>query len=194
MGKRTIPPAQELAEARAKTLTDVLRPQLWVLFCGINPGLYSALTGHHFARPGNRFWPTLYRSGFTDRLLAPSEEQELLTYGIGLTNLVSRATTSAAELNNTELLDGGRALRATAQQYQPQVVAILGVSAYRIAFQQPKAQVGRQPQSLEGAQLWALPSPSGLNAHFTPNALAALFQEFRQTIINDIGPYTPTQQ
>lgn len=167
----------EISAAAEQTLPDILTPELRVLFCGINPGLYSARVGHHFARPGNRFWPTLYAAGFTTRLLIPAQEHELLTYGYGLTNLVARATAAAAELSTAELIAGGQRLLAKVQQYQPQIVAILGVSAYRAAFSRPHAGIGRQPEVLGSATLWVLPSPSRLNAHYTPTTLAQCFRK-----------------
>jgi TDG/mug DNA glycosylase family protein len=182
MRKQTTSRGQEAALAAGKTVADLIQPGLRVLFCGINPGLYSAITGYHFARPGNRFWPALHRSGFTERLLAPAEEQELLSYGLGITNLVARTTASAAELAPDEIIAGGELLRAKVERYAPHVVAVLGISAYRTAFRQPKAQLGRQPAGLGAAQLWVLPNPSGLNAHYTPAALAQVFAEFREAI------------
>lgn len=182
MTKSKRPTKADLLAAADKTISDVIGPDLRVLFCGINPGLYSGYTGHHFARPGNRFWPTLYAAGFTGRLLQPAEEQELLTYGYGITNLVARATATAAELAADELLAGGQRLVEKVEEYQPQVLAVLGISAYRTAFQQRQAQMGEQPDGLGPAQLWVLPNPSGLNAHYTPADLARVFREFRMTI------------
>jgi len=176
------PTPADLLAANNKTIVDVIAPGLHVLFCGINPGLYSGYTGHHFARPGNRFWPTLYAAGFTDRLLKPSEQQQLLKHGYGITNLVERATATAAELTAAELSAGGQRLRAKVEQYQPQVLAVLGVTAYRTAFQRPQAQMGEQPAGLGPARLWVLPNPSGLNAHYTPADLARVFRDFRLTI------------
>lgn len=173
------PSKAELAAAVDLTLSDVIAPDLRVLFCGINPGLYSGATGHHFARPGNRFWPTLFAAGFTDRLLRPAEEHELLRYGYGITNLVARTTATAAELTASELEIGGRLLLAKIEQYRPQALAILGVTAYRSAFAQPRASIGRQPEPLGPAICWVLPNPSGLNAHYTPTDLARVFREFR---------------
>lgn len=176
------PTPADLLAANNKTIVDVIAPGLHVLFCGINPGLYSGYTGHHFARPGNRFWPTLYAAGFTDRLLKPSEQQQLLEHGYGITNLVERATATAAELTAAELSAGGQRLRAKVEQYQPQVLAVLGVTAYRTAFQRPQAQMGEQMAGLGPARLWVLPNPSGLNAHYTPADLARVFRDFRLTI------------
>src|SRR5215216_3693214 len=154
------PSRADLLAAQDKAIRDVIAPNLQVLFCGINPGLYSAVTGHHFARPGNRFWPTLYQAGFTPRLLAPSEERELLTLGYGITNLVPRATATADELAREELVTGQRRLKAKVKRYQPQVVAVLGISAYRTAFAERVVALGRQPDPLENAILWVLPNPS----------------------------------
>lgn len=182
MGVSAKPTQADLLAANNKTIVDVIGPNLRVLFCGINPGLYSGYTGHHFARPGNRFWPTLYAAGFTDRLLKPSEQAELLKHGYGITNLVERATATAAELTAAELLVGGQRLLAKVEQYQPQVLAVLGVTAYRTAFQRPQAQMGEQPGGLGPARLWVLPNPSGLNAHYTPADLARVFRDFRLTI------------
>ncbi len=170
------PTRADLLAAQNKTVPDVIAPGLRVLFCGINPGLYSGATGHHFARPGNRFWPTLHQAGFTPRLLHPSEERELLTYGYGITNLVARATATADELSPEELVAGQRRLKSKVKRYQPQVVAILGISAYRTAFGQKTVTLGRQPEPLANAVVWVLPNPSGLNAHYQ---LADLVEHFR---------------
>ncbi len=182
MATQKRPTKEELLASAHKTISDVIGPGLRVLFCGINPGLYSGYTGYHFARPGNRFWPTLYAAGFTDRLLKPAEEQELLARGYGITNMASRTTATAAELHPDELLEGGQRLRAKVQQYQPQVLAVLGITAYRTAFMQPRAQLGEQPESMGSTRIWVLPNPSGLNAHYTPADLARVFREFRLTI------------
>ena len=168
--------------AHGKTVPDLIARGLKVLFCGINPGLYSGAVGHHFARPGNRFWPTLYAAGYTDRLLSPFEERELLQRGYGITNLVERATARADELSAQELTEGGRRLQAKAMGYGPQVVAIVGVSAYRVAFGRPKAKLGRQSEKVGGSALWVLPNPSGLNAHYRPKDLAMIFEELRRAL------------
>ncbi len=173
------PSKAELLAAAGKPVPDLIAPGLRVLFCGINPGLYSAWAGHHFARPGNRFWPALFASGFTDRLLRPDEEQELLQLGYGITNIAKRATAAADELTREELLAGARTLADKVKQYRPRAVAVLGVGAYRQAFERPAAKLGRQPERLGDSPVWVLPNPSGLNAHFTPEALANLFREFR---------------
>jgi TDG/mug DNA glycosylase family protein len=150
-----------------------------VLFCGINPGLYSAATGNHFARPGNRFWPALYGAGFTPRLLHPAEKALLLEAGYGLTNLVNRATAAADELSAAELVAGGKKLSSKIARYRPRAVAFLGLGAYRHAFSRPKAVFGLQPETLEGAAVWVLPSPSGLNANYQLPALIKLFRAVR---------------
>ena len=176
------PTRAELEAARDRRLPDVIRPNLDVLFVGINPGLYTAAVGHHFARPGNRFWPALAASGFTPRLLSPYEERQLLDYGIGITNVVPRATVDAQELTKAEIVRGGKALVAKVRRLAPRTVAILGLTTYRIAFNQPKAALGEQPQPLAGARLWVLPNPSGLNAHFKPADFARVFGELRRAI------------
>jgi double-stranded uracil-DNA glycosylase len=173
------PTKADLLAANDKSITDVIAPDLRVLFCGINPGLYSGYTGHHFARPGNRFWPALHAAGFTDRLLTPAEEQEMLRYGYGITNLVNRATATADELNAEELRAGGERLLRTVERYRPFAVAVLGVGAYRSAFGRPKAKQGQQPEGLGSALLWVLPNPSGLNAHYTLAGLAEVYRDFR---------------
>ncbi len=179
---RSRPSRGELVAAADRMLPDVVGPGLRLLFCGINPGLYSAYTGHHFARPGNRFWPALHAAGFTPRLLAPHEQELLLGWGLGITNLVPRATATAAELEPAELTAGGRRLVRLVEQYRPAVVAVLGVTAYRAAFGRPKAGLGAQREQVGPSALWVLPNPSGLNAHFTPSALAAVFDELRQAV------------
>jgi double-stranded uracil-DNA glycosylase len=179
------PSRADLLAAKNKTIRDVIAPGLRVLFCGINPGLYSGATGHHFARPGNRFWPTLYQAGFTPRLLHPSEERELLTFGYGITNLVPRATATADELSSEELVVGQRRLKSKVKRYQPQVVAVLGISAYRTAFSQKVVKLGKQSERLVDAIVWVLPNPSGLNAHYQLADLAEHFLELRQEVEQD---------
>ena len=176
------PTKEEVQAAAGRTVRDVIAPGLRVLFCGINPGLYTAAVGRHFARPGNRFWPTLYRAGFTPRLFAPSEERELLSSGYGITNVVARATAAAAELSPEEFEQGGRLLRAKVKRYRPRFLAVLGVGAYRAAFARPKALIGRQEEKLEAATVWVLPNPSGLNANYRPEDLARLFRELREAV------------
>lgn len=170
---------EDLAAAQDRTIPDVIAPDLDVLFCGINPGLLSALTGHHFARPGNRFWPALHRSGFTPRRLAPEEQQELIGLGLGITNVVARATAGAAELRPDEYRTGGKLLRAKVAEFRPHWLAVVGIGAYRVAFDAPRAVVGRQEGMLGDTGLWVLPNPSGLNAHYTVDTLAEVFGELR---------------
>ena len=172
----------DLEAARDATIPDVLPAPgepFHVLFTGINPGLYSAATGWHFARPGNRFWPALYASGFTGRLLRPAEQDELASYGLGITNIAPRATAQAAELTPAELKAGAARLLALVEARRPRFVAIAGVTAYRTAFARPKAAIGPQPDRLGPARLWILPNPSGLNASWQPPRLAAAFRELR---------------
>ncbi|MEH1126780.1 G/U mismatch-specific DNA glycosylase [Micromonospora sp. CPCC 206061] len=173
------PTKSQVAAAAGRTIPDVIRDDLAVLFCGINPGLYSGATGHHFARPGNRFWPALHRAGFTPRQLDPAEQGKLPEYGLGITNLVARATARADELAAAELVEGGQILAAKVARHRPRWVAVVGVTAYRAAFARPKAAVGRQAETLGPAGLWVLPNPSGLNAHFQLDALAAEFAALR---------------
>ena len=151
-----------------------------MLFCGINPGLYSAATGDHFARPGNRFWPALYAAGFTPRLLHPSEKQVLLDAGYGLTNLVERATAGADELAPGEFIAGRKRLARKVRRYRPRAVAFLGMGAYRHAFGAPGASLGEQPERFEGARVWVLPSPSGLNAAYPLDALVRLLRRLKR--------------
>ena len=176
------PTRADIVAAKNKTVRDVIAPGLRVLFCGINPGLYSAATGHHFARPGNRFWPTVYQAGFTPRLLDPSEERELLTHGYGITNLVKRATAAAEELSAGELVAGQRRLKAKVKRFQPQVLAVLGISAFRTAFAQKVVVLGEQPERLGNSIVWVLPNPSGLNAHYQLEDLAEHFKALRQLL------------
>jgi TDG/mug DNA glycosylase family protein len=176
------PTPDELRAAAGRTVPDLIAPGLRLLFCGINPGLYSGLTGHHFARPGNRFWPALHTSGFTLRRLQPWEEHELLTLGYGITNLVTRATATADELAADELVAGAAALADKVMAFRPRAVAILGISAYRAAFRRPRAALGPQPDPLHCAMLWVLPNPSGLNAHYAPADLARVFAELRAAL------------
>ena len=174
------PTRDDLAAAYGRRVPDLIAPGLQVLFCGINPSLYSAATGHHFARPGNRFWPALYGAGFTERLLKPWEEELLLKEGVGITNLVSRATATAAELTDDELREGRRRLARRVRRYRPRCVAVVGIGAYRVAFDQPRAGIGRQLERLETATVWVLPNPSGLNANHQLPDLAKAFRKVRQ--------------
>jgi TDG/mug DNA glycosylase family protein len=176
------PSRADLLAAENKTVPDVIAYGLRVLFCGINPGLYSGATGHHFARPGNRFWPALHRAGFTQTLLAPSDEALLLRSGYGITNLVARATATADALSADELVRGRRRLMAKVHRYHPEVVAILGIGAYRTAFALPRAVLGPQPLPLDVARVWVLPNPSGLNAHYPPAALVRQLRALRTAL------------
>jgi TDG/mug DNA glycosylase family protein len=180
MAARPTPADRRRAEGRS--VPDVLGPGLRVLFCGINPGLWSAAVGHHFARPGNRFWPALRLGGFTPRLLAPDEEGELLRLGLGITNLVERATAGAAELRPEELRAGAERLAAKVAAAPPATVAVLGVGANRTAFSQPKAVVGPQPEPIGAAAAWVLPNPSGLNAHYQLADLGEAFAALRRSL------------
>ena len=175
----------DLEAARDRTLPDVLPGPgalFRVLFCGINPGLYSAATGWHFARPGNRFWPALQLSGFTPRRLAPREQDLLPGYGLGITNLVARATAQAAELSSAELQAGREHLAGLADRYRPRIIAIAGVTAYRTAFGRPRAGTGPQPDPLGPARLWVVPNPSGLNAHTSVPLLAQELRKLRESL------------
>ena len=162
-----------------KPLPDVIAPGLDILFCGINPSLMSAARGHHFARPGNRFWPALHLAGLTPRRLVPDEDAELLRYGLGVTNVVDRPTRAAAELTRAELRAGAEALAALVAHYRPRVLAVLGITAWRIAFDRPRAGTGLQPERIGGATTWAVPNPSGLNAHAQLPDLARHYARLR---------------
>jgi TDG/mug DNA glycosylase family protein len=161
-------------------LGPILAPSLRVLFVGINPSLRSVEVGHHFARPGNRFWPTLYAAGFTPRLLRPDEDAELPAHGIGVTNIAARPTRAAAELSRGELRAGAAELEAVVRAHAPRLVAMVGITAYRTAFDRPKAGWGLQPEPIGGRPVWVLPNPSGLNAHYKPADFARLYGEARE--------------
>jgi TDG/mug DNA glycosylase family protein len=166
----------------ARAVPDVIGPGLRVLFVGINPGLVSGATGHHFARPGNRFWPTLFGAGLTPRLLRPDEGETLLQLGIGITNLVARTTATAAELSDDELRAGGERLQMIVERYAPKAVAIVGKGAYQIAFGRPRVEIGLQPEGLGGSELWVLPNPSGLNAHYQLPQLIEVYANLRDRL------------
>jgi TDG/mug DNA glycosylase family protein len=176
------PTVEQVRAARGKRLPDILAEHLDVVFCGVNPGLYSAAVGWHFARPGNRFWMALYESGFTDRQLEPWEQRELLRFGCGLTNLVSRATAVAAELERKELRRGSGILKRKLARYRPGHLVVLGIGAYRNAFDRPTAEPGPQDERMEGAKVWLLPNPSGLNAHYRPRDFAVMLEPLRQEV------------
>lgn len=179
MTKPWKPSREQILAAEGKTVRDVIAPDLQVLFCGINPGLYTAAVGHHFARPGNRFWKALYESGFTERLLSPFDERELLQQGYGITNVVRRATAVADSLSKEEVIEGGRRLEVKVRRYQPRILAVLGMGAFRLAFAQPQATVGRQQLMIAHTILWVLPNPSGLNANYQQQELTRLFRELK---------------
>lgn len=174
------PTKEQIAGAAGRTVPDVIARGLRVLFCGINPGLYTAAVGHHFARPGNRFWPALYYSGFTNRLLSPFEERDLLRIGVGITNVVAHATASAAELTKEDFIKGGRKLGAKIVRRQPRILAVLGVGVYREAFSRAKAAVGLQEETIGETRIWVLPNPSGLNANYQLDDLVKLFGQLRE--------------
>lgn len=174
------PTRAELEAAKDLVVPDLIAPNLRVLFCGINPGLYTAAIGHHFGRPGNRFWPALFAAGFTDRLLSPYDERELLARGYGITNVVPRATARADELTTEELLEGGRTMVEKIELYRPRIFAVLGVGAYRVAMNRRDAKVGRQEETIGETRLWVLPNPSGLNAHYQSDVLAQVFRELKE--------------
>ncbi len=184
MTKPWKPTREQILAAEGKSVRDVIAPGLQVLFCGINPGLYTAAVGHHFARPGNRFWKALYESGFTERLLSPFDERELLKLGYGVTNVVSRATAVADSLTKEEIIAGGQQLAVKVRRYQPGILAVLGMGAYRLAFAQPKATVGRQQLMIGKTVLWVLPNPSGLNANYQQQELTRLFRELKAATLS----------
>jgi TDG/mug DNA glycosylase family protein len=174
------PSKQEIAAAEGASVADVIAPGLAVLFCGINPGLYSGAVGHHFARPGNRFWKALHAAGFTPRVLSPFEERALLDHSLGITNLVNRATATATGVSDDELRRGAVLLRRKVRRYRPGWIAMLGLSTYRVAFRRPRADVGPQDQMIGDTGVWLLPNPSGLNAHYQVADLARVFSELRE--------------
>jgi double-stranded uracil-DNA glycosylase len=187
----TRPTRADLEAARDELLPDVLPgpddPPLRVLFSGINPGLVSAYTGHHFARPGNRFWPALHAGGFTPRVLRPAEQHLLPGLGLGITNVVPRATARADELSDTELRAGGERLRILVRTHRPDWLAVVGIGAYRVAFADRTAAVGRQDTRVGDTAIWVLPNPSGLNAHYTPASLAEAFAELHAAVGDSIS-------
>ncbi|MBA3459509.1 MAG: G/U mismatch-specific DNA glycosylase [Deltaproteobacteria bacterium] len=176
------PTKEQLEAARAKKLRDVIAPNLDVLFCGINPGLYSAATGHHFARPGNRFWPTLHAAGFTPRLFTGFDDTTLLDLNLGVTNICPRTTATADELSPDELRKGGRSLQRKVLRYTPRFLAVVGLTAFRVAFDERAAPIGRQPDLIGTTVVWVLPNPSGLNAHHQPAQLRVLFGDLRAAL------------
>src|SRR3954467_1895841 len=180
MTKPFRPTKEQLAAAVNQATPDLIVPNLKVLFVGINPGLYSAATHRHFARPGNRFWPALRDGGFTDGLMSPFESDKLLEHGYGISNICRRATNAADELTKDELLRGAKTLVKKVKKFRPKIVAILGVGSYRVAFNRATAQVGRQEEKIGDSIVWVLPNPSGLNAHFIPSKLQVIFRQLKE--------------
>jgi len=174
------PTKEQIAAAFGTTLPDIIAPDLDVVFCGINPGLYTAAVQQHFGRPGNRFWPTIHKAGFTPRLFHPSEQRELLKHGCGITNVVARATTAAAELTSAELVEGAIGLEKKIRRYRPRVLAIVAIGAYRTGFNRPRAKTGLQDETIADTRIWILPNPSGLNANYRPSELVELYRELRE--------------
>jgi double-stranded uracil-DNA glycosylase len=174
------PSKADLVSAEGKFVPDIIAPGLQILFCGINPGLYSGAVGHHFARPGNRFWPALHLSGFVPRRLSAEEGELLLNFKLGITNIVERSTTAATDLTKEEIIEGGRRLVDKVIQYHPGYLAVLGIGAYRLAFGKPKAVLGLQDETIGDTGIWILPNPSGLNAHYQLEDLTQLFQELKE--------------
>lgn len=183
----TKPTPDQIRAAYGKTLPDIIAPDLQVLFCGINPSLYSVAVGHHFARPGNRFWRSLHAAGFTDHLFSPFEDQDLLALGYGFTNIAPNATARADELSLDELIQGQQQLVAKLQHFRPRFLAVLGISAYRVAFNQPKARMGLQAEAVHNTAIWVLPNPSGLNAHYQLEDLQRVYQELWLAVQDQSG-------
>jgi TDG/mug DNA glycosylase family protein len=179
---RARPSKADLEAARGRSIPDVLAPDLDVVFVGINPGLWSGAVGHHFARPGNRFWKALHGAGFTERVLSPFDDASLVDRSLGVTNLVDRTTATAAELSDDELREGVRRLAERLAPLRPRIVAVLGVGAYRTGFDRPRAEIGPQEERLGDAGLWVLPNPSGLNAHYQLDALIERFGALRVVV------------
>jgi len=182
MMKAHKPTREELHDAVNRTVEDLIDHDLKVLFCGINPGLYSGATGLHFARPGNRFWKALHGAGFTEHQLDPSDEHELLERGYGITCFVGRTTARADELRPEEFIEGGRILTGKIEKFRPRMLAVLGIGAYRTAFNRPEAQVGLQTETIGETPIWLLPNPSGLNAHYQLADLIDLFRAVRLAV------------
>ena len=177
------PTKADLLAANGRTITDVIAPNLRVLFCGINPGLYTAAIGHHFGRPGNRFWPTLHAAGFTPRLFDPSEEQALLPLGLGITNVVARATPGMDTLKPAEYVAGALVLRRKIRRFKPQVVVLIGVTVFRsLSGEKGPVRIGLQQERLEGARVFVLPNPSGRNANFSYAEMLTAFKALRRAL------------
>lgn len=176
------PTKEDLRDAPNRTTEDLIDENLKVLFCGINPGIWSGATGFHFAKPGNRFWKALFLGGFTGRILHPSEEHELLENGCGITSFCKRTTARADELTVEEYIAGGKLIIKKIEKYKPRFLAVLGIGAFRTAFNRPKAKLGLQTETIGATRVWLLPNPSGLNAHYQLPDLAKLFAELRDEI------------
>lgn len=187
MEKPWKPTAQQIRDAAGCTLHDTIAPHLRVLFCGINPGLYTAAIGHHFGRPGNRFWPAMHMGGFTPRQYSPFEEELLLDLGLGITNIVNYATCRADELTNEQLHEGAKILEKKIQRYKPAFAAVVGLGAYRVAFQEPKAKLGLRERTIGPTKLWVLPNPSGLNAHYSPKKFGEVFGDLKRAVDEHFG-------
>jgi double-stranded uracil-DNA glycosylase len=187
--RKTLPPwkptRKEQLQSIHRRVPDVIAPGLEVLFCGINPGLYSAAVGHHFAGPGNLFWSMLHLADFTPRVLTAFEEHELLALSLGITNLVPRASGSAEDVSKEELRAGARTLRRKVLKYKPRFLAVCGLVAYRVGFECSKAQVGLQEERIGATQIWLLPNPSGLNAFHQPSIMGQMFREFHDHLRSD---------
>lgn len=179
------PSREQIQNSEGRKIPDLIDYNLKILFCGINPGLYSGATGYHFARPGNRFWPALHSSQFTPTLLHPSEQDKLLKLGFGITNFVERTTLDAASLSKEEILEGKVKLERKVNKYKPKVLAVLGIGSYKLGFQKPKAKIGLQNDKIGETYIWVLPNPSGLNANYTPADFTELFREMK-TFANSI--------
>jgi TDG/mug DNA glycosylase family protein len=182
ISSRSRPTKQQLLTAVGRPVPDIIAVDLKVLFCGINPGLYSGAVGHHFARPGNRFWIALFHAGFTDRLLEPAEETRLLDFGCGITNIVNYATAQANELSRDELRVGVEMLKKKVLRFRPRVLAVLGIDAYRKGFHTPGAAVGEQQEKIGAAHVWVLPNPSGINANYQLADLVRLLVTLRNSV------------
>ena len=176
------PTPAQIEAARDKAIPDVIASDLRVLFCGINPSLYSAAIGHHFGRPGNRFWPVLHQAGITDHQLSPFDDRQLLQHGIGITNIVERATARADEIADNEFIEGVKKLERKIATIHPCWLAVLGVTAYRVGFGQRKAVIGEQATRIDDTRLWVLPNPSGLNAHYQLGDLVRVYSDFFEVV------------
>src|SRR4051812_22807929 len=177
------PTKAQLLNAPKKPAPALTRPNLNILFVGINPGLYTAAVGHHFARPGNRFWPAMHKGGFTDTQVSPFDSAKLLDLNLGITNMCPRPTAMAHQLSTHELRKGAKILRRKVLRYKPRFVAIIGITSYRIAFDRKDAKLGLQPETIGDTKIWVLPNPSGLNAHYQVSDLAKLFTKLKEACL-----------